>query len=53
MSDADRFRLEAKECSSLADKARKRADKEAWLELAADWIKLAEEREWDRKRYGD
>jgi hypothetical protein len=53
MSDVVRFRLEAKECGNLAEKARKLADKDAWLRLAADWIKLAEDRERYRKRYGD
>lgn len=41
--DAERFRAEAEECRRFAAKATKQADKEAWLRLTADWIKLAEE----------
>lgn len=38
----ERFRSEAEQCHKLAESARNLADKEAWLGLAADWIKLAE-----------
>jgi hypothetical protein len=42
--------LEADECRKLAAAARNPVDKEAWLRLAADWIKLAEGIEDDRLR---
>jgi hypothetical protein len=48
--DSDRFRVEAEECRKLAEGAKKPADKEAWLRLAADWIKLAEGIEEDQLR---
>jgi hypothetical protein len=41
-TDAERFRLEAEECRKLAERSPNQHDKEAWLRLAADWIKLAE-----------
>ena len=41
-TNAERFRSEAQECLKLAEKALGQVDKEAWLRLAADWIKLAE-----------
>ena len=41
-TDADRFRQEAEACRRLAEKSVSEVDKEAWLSLAADWIKLAE-----------
>lgn len=40
--DANRFREEADECRKLAQKARTPRDKEAWLRLAGDWLKLAD-----------
>ncbi|MDI3567497.1 hypothetical protein [Bradyrhizobium sp. Arg816] len=40
--EADRYRVEAEECRRLADRAIKQPDREAWLRLAADWMKLAE-----------
>jgi len=40
-TDADRFRKEADECRELAEKSTSQLDKEAWLRLAGDWIKLA------------
>jgi hypothetical protein len=42
-TDAHRFRQEADECRKLAERSAAPSDKEAWLRLAADWIKLAEE----------
>jgi hypothetical protein len=41
--DADRFRKEAEECRQMAAKAINTRDKEEWLRLAGDWIKLAQE----------
>lgn len=40
--DLTRFRNHAEECRKRADGARSQADREAWLQLAADWTKLAE-----------
>jgi hypothetical protein len=47
--DAARFREEAQECREQAAKAISPLDKEAWLRLAADWIKLAQDAEGRRK----
>ncbi|UPJ44954.1 hypothetical protein IVB40_13480 [Bradyrhizobium sp. 40] len=41
--DADRYRAEAEECRRLAENALKGPDREAWLRLAADWLKLADD----------
>jgi hypothetical protein len=41
-TNAQRFRQKAEECLSYADKAANPLDKEAWSELAAEWLKLAE-----------
>jgi hypothetical protein len=51
MTDADRFREEAEECRKLAERSASQLDKEAWLRLAADWIKLAENAEQRRRRW--
>jgi hypothetical protein len=48
-TDAERFRQEAEECSKLAERSVSQLDKEAWLRLAGDWIKLAENAE-ERRR---
>jgi hypothetical protein len=40
-TDAQRYRKDAQECREQAEKAISQLDKEAWLRLAADWIKLA------------
>ena len=47
--DADQYRQEAEECRKLAESAVSEPDKEAWLRLAADWMKLAESAE--QRRY--
>jgi hypothetical protein len=44
-NDVERFRSEAKECRQRAERATSPIDKQAWLRLAEDWIKLAEEAE--------
>jgi hypothetical protein len=41
-SEADRFRRQAEECRIQAAKAVSPLDKEAWLRVAGDWIKLAQ-----------
>jgi hypothetical protein len=49
---ANKYRREAEECRRNAESALRRIDQEAWLRLAADWAKLAEGAEPDR-RLGD
>jgi hypothetical protein len=41
-SEADRLRRQAEECRTQAAKAISPLDKEAWLRVAGDWIKLAQ-----------
>ena len=41
-TDADSFRKEAEECREQAAKAISQLDKDTWLRLAAEWIKLAQ-----------
>ena len=47
MSDQEiaRFRAQAEECRQQAEKAISPLDKEAWLRVAGEWIKLAQETE--------
>jgi hypothetical protein len=40
--DADRFRRHAEEARHQAEQAVSPLDKEAWLRVAAEWIKLAQ-----------
>jgi hypothetical protein len=51
-NDVQRFRSEAKGCHRLAEQATSPIDKQAWLRLAEDWIKLAEETEKRRPAGG-
>lgn len=44
-TDAETFRKEAEECRRMAAEAIHQGDKESWLKLAADWLKLAEDAE--------
>jgi len=39
--EADKFRKQADECREQAAKAYSPLDKEAWLRVAEEWIKLA------------
>lgn len=39
--DAARFRKQAEECREQAAKAVSPLDKEAWLRVAEEWLKLA------------
>jgi hypothetical protein len=49
-NDASRFRKQAEEAREHASKAFSQLDKEAWLRVAEDWLKLAVNAEqWDRK----
>lgn len=52
-SNADRFRREAEECRQLAGTVKSQPDKEAWLKLAADWIKLAEDADGRKRPLGE
>jgi hypothetical protein len=49
-SDATQFRNHAELCRAMAARAISEPEKESWLRLAADWIKLAEEtdRRWPK-----
>jgi hypothetical protein len=40
--DANRYRKQAEECRQQAEKAVSPLDKEAWLRVAGEWIKLAQ-----------
>jgi hypothetical protein len=42
---AQKYRREAEECKLNAKRAMGAVDREAWLRLAADWMKLAESAE--------
>jgi hypothetical protein len=44
-TDITRFRTQAKECLQLAERAINPLDKEAWLRLAGEWIRMAQEAE--------
>ena len=39
--EADRFRKQAEECRKQAAKAMSPLDKEPWLHVAEEWLKLA------------
>jgi hypothetical protein len=45
VSDVDRFRKEAEEARRQAERAISSLDKEEWLRVAAEWIKLAQDAE--------
>jgi hypothetical protein len=47
--DAARFRQLASECREQAAKAVNPIDKEAWLRVAEDWLKLATSTDESRK----
>jgi hypothetical protein len=48
--DADRFREQAKEAAEQAAKALSPLDKEAWLRVAQEWLKLAVSVEGRRRK---
>jgi hypothetical protein len=50
--DADQFRQEAEQCRQMAEGCVSQPDREAWLRLAADWVKLAESAEQRRRYWG-
>jgi hypothetical protein len=51
MSDQDiaRFRAHAEECRIQADRSIEVANKDAWLRMAAEWNRLAEDAEKRRR----
>jgi hypothetical protein len=53
MSDQDiaRFRAQAEECRQQAERAISLLDKESWLRVAGEWIKLAQDAEQRRGRH--
>jgi hypothetical protein len=42
MSDLQKYRQQAEECRKMAEKVFSPLNKEAWLELAADWLRLVQ-----------
>jgi hypothetical protein len=42
-TDADRFRRKAADCREMAEEAVSAHDRETWLKLAVEWLKLAAE----------
>jgi hypothetical protein len=50
-TDANRFRKEAEVCREQAAKAISPLDKEEWLRIAAEWIKLAQDAEGRRSKF--
>jgi len=49
MLETKEYRWKASECRRKAEEARHLVDKHAWLELAADWSKLARAKELKRQ----
>jgi hypothetical protein len=50
MSSDDGYRKQADECRQQAEKAISPLDKEAWLRVAEEWLKLAQSNEESRRR---
>jgi len=51
LSDEERYRKRAKDCRQMAAKAISPLDKEAWLKLAGDWLRLADDgAPWEKPR---
>ena len=42
LSDEDRYRKQAEDCRQMAARVISPLDKEAWLKLAGDWLRLAD-----------
>ncbi len=53
MDDVQRYRAKAEECRKAAAKALSPTGKAAWLQLAADWLQLAEQRSAGSQRFDD
>ena len=43
LSDEERYRKQAEDCRQMARKVISPLDKEAWLKLAGDWLRLADD----------
>jgi hypothetical protein len=43
LSDEERYRKQAEDCRQMAGKVISPLDKEAWLKLAGDWLRLADD----------
>lgn len=50
---AYRYRAQAADCRAQAELSRNQSDKDAWLVLASDWIKLAEGMDWQAETRPD
>jgi hypothetical protein len=51
LSDEERYRKQAEDCRQMAAKAISPLDKEAWLKLAGDWLRLADDgAPWEKPR---
>jgi hypothetical protein len=51
LSDEERYRKQAEDCRQMATMAISPLDKEAWLKLAGDWLRLADDRApWEKPR---
>jgi hypothetical protein len=46
-----RFRAQAEECRQQAERAISLLDKDSWLRVAGEWIKLAQDAERRRARH--
>ena len=42
MNRADEYRKNGDECRQQAERSRDPLDKECWLKIAQDWVKMAE-----------
>jgi hypothetical protein len=45
MSERDEYRAKAKYCREMANKAVSPLDKDAWLQLASDWLTMSSMRD--------
>jgi hypothetical protein len=45
MSERDEYRAKAKHCREMANKALSPLDKDAWLQLASDWLTMSSMRD--------
>jgi hypothetical protein len=43
LSDEERYRKQAEDCRQMAAKVISALDKEAWLKLAGDWLRRADD----------
>ena len=43
MSDADRYRIHARHCLAVADRAQRQEDKQIWFHMAQTWLGMIPE----------